>query len=70
MVRRASVSSGDISSSRIPWVEVKVATLRLTSMMSRYLVTAQNPDPSASSIQLTGASRRSRAKVACGTPEV
>ena len=53
-----------------PAALVKRSGERLTSMMSRYLVTAQKPDPFGSSTQLTGSSRRSRAKVACGTPDV
>ena len=64
IVRRASVSSASISSSRMPRVEVKVSQAWLARMTSWYRVSDQKPEPSLSSHHDTGSSSRRRWNVA------
>ena len=64
IVRRASVSSASISSSRMPRLEVNVSHSWLAQMTSAWRVSDQKPEPFSSSHQDTGFSLRRRWKVA------
>ncbi len=69
-VLRASNSSGDWSSIRMPWAELSRSVSRFSARMSACRVTDQKPRPFDSGVQANGASARRRAKVAKGAPSL